>query len=51
MAHAAQSRVQAITTFARLVRVNLMHTTTIDNLAAPPPPPPTSPGQLDLRLS
>ena len=51
MAHAAQSRVQAITTFARLVRVNLMHVTSIHNLAAPPPPPPTSQGQLDLPLS
>ena len=37
MAHAAQSNVTSILTFARLVRANLMHFRTIDQLADPPP--------------
>jgi Transposase DDE domain/Domain of unknown function (DUF4372) len=37
MAHAAQSTVTSILTFARLVRANLMHTRSINQLAAPPP--------------
>jgi hypothetical protein len=51
MAHAAQRRVPSILTFARLVRANIMHFRSIDQLADPPPPPPTTPGQLSLQLS
>ena len=50
MAHAAQSQVPAILTFARLVRANLMHFRSIDQLAAPPRWPPTVRHQLDLAL-
>lgn len=51
MAHAAQRRVPSILTFARLVRANIMHFRSIDQLADPPPPPATTPGQLSLQLS
>lgn len=51
MAHAAQRRVPSILTFARLVRANIMHFRSIDQLADPPPPPTTTPGQLSLQLS
>ena len=50
MAHAAQRTVPSILTFARLVRVNLMHFKAIDNLAYQPQPPKPRPDQLDLCL-
>jgi len=50
MAHAAQRLVTSILTFARLVRVNLMHFRAITQLAAPPPQQPNPTTQLDMRL-
>ena len=37
MAHAAQKAVASLLAFARLVRANLMHRRSIDNLLQPPP--------------
>jgi IS4 transposase len=51
MAHAAQRAVASILTFARLVRVNLMHFRAFTDLAAPPRPPNTLPGQMSLQLT
>lgn len=51
MAHAAQRVVQSLLTFARLVRTNLMHFRTIDQLAAPPNLQPTAKHQLHLALT
>jgi hypothetical protein len=50
MAHAAQRGVQSLLIFARLVRTNLMHFRTIDQLAAPPNRQPISKHQLHLDL-
>lgn len=49
MAHAAQRSIPSILTFARLVRANLLHFRSIDQLADPPRPP-APPGQLGLHL-
>lgn len=51
MAHAAQRTVSSILTFARLVRVNLMHFRAFTDLATSPPPPSTPPGQMSLQLT
>jgi hypothetical protein len=51
MAHAAQSGVRSLLTFARLVRTNLMHLRAIDQLAAPPIGPPMDTPQLNLALA
>ena len=50
MAHAAQRTVASILTFARLVRVNLMHFRAFTDLAAPTPIS-TPPGQMSLQLT
>ena len=44
LAQAVAKTVKSILTFARLIRVNLMHRGPIDQLAAPPTPPPRMPG-------
>ena len=48
MAHAVQHTVPSILTFARLVRANLMHFRSINQLAQPPPTTRLSHAQLDL---
>ncbi len=48
MAHALQRAVPSILTFARLVRANLMHFRSFDQLAQPPPIPNLCPAQLEL---
>lgn len=50
MAHAAQSSVGSLLTFARLVRANLMHLRSIKNLNRPPPPKPLHTNQMDFAL-
>ena len=51
IAHAAKRAIASPLTFARLVRANLMHSSTIHDLAKPEPPPPIQPStQLDLVL-
>jgi IS4 transposase len=50
MAHAAQSSVGSLLTFARLVRVNLMHLRSIRDLDRPPPRKTLDPNQQELVL-
>lgn len=50
MAHALQSAVKSPLAFARLVRVNLMHFRSIQNLGLPDPRKPLDDRQLDLAL-
>lgn len=50
MARAAQSAVQGATTFARLVRLNLMDRRPLDRLTDPPIPIPADPRQLEMAL-
>jgi IS4 transposase len=50
MAQAVQRAVNSKLTFARLVRVNLMHRRSIDRLLEPLPPAPTNPNQLKFGL-
>lgn len=50
MAHAAQSSVGSLLTFARLIRANLMHFRSINELHRPPPPRPFDPNQMDFEL-
>lgn len=50
LAYAAQSSVDSILTFARLVRANLMHFRSIHNLHRQPPPKPLISGQQELAL-
>lgn len=51
LTQAAQTAVASPITFARLVRVNLMHRRPIDQLARPPDKPPTQPNQLAFNLT
>jgi IS4 transposase len=50
MAHAAQSSVGSLLTFARLVRANLMHLRSIHDLDRPPPRRSTDPNQQEFVL-
>ena len=50
LAQAAQKIVRSPHIFIRLVRANLMHRRSIDNLLKPPLPPPANPNQLKLGL-
>jgi IS4 transposase len=51
LAHAAQTAVESLLTFTRLVRANLMHFRSIHDLARPPPPRSRhDPDQLGLAL-
>jgi hypothetical protein len=50
MAHAAQTGVESLLTFTRLVGRNLMHRRPIDNLLEPPPPLIKDQRQLSLNL-
>jgi hypothetical protein len=50
MAHASQTCVESLLTFARLVRANLMHLRSIHDLARPPPRKPLEANQMDLAL-
>ena len=49
-AHAAQSHVERLLTFARLVRANLMHLRSIASLAGPRPRKITNPHQLEFSI-
>ena len=49
LAQATQKAVHSPLTFARLIRVNLMHRRRIDRLLAPEPVPIRNPGQLALQ--
>jgi hypothetical protein len=51
LAQATQKAVHSPLTFARLIRVNLMHRRRIDRLLAPEPSPIQHPGQLALQWS
>jgi hypothetical protein len=51
LAQATQKAVHSPLTFARLIRVNLMHRRRIDRLLAPEPNPIQHPGQLALQWS
>ena len=48
--HRAKAFHGSLLTFARLVRVNLMHIRAIENLARPPPPIQPDPRQAELTL-
>ena len=50
MTHAAQSSITSLLIFARLVRANLMHMRSINDLDRPPPPKTRNPNQMDLAL-
>lgn len=51
MAHAAQNSAQSLLTFTRLVRANLMHLRSIQNLDRPPPPrKPANPNQMGFAI-
>lgn len=50
LAYLAQHAVHSLLTFARLVRVNLMHKRPLDRLLDPPPPIVTDQRQLNLNL-
>ena len=49
LAHATQRAVASATTFARLIRANLMHRRDIDNLIEPPIPIPRDPRQAQIQ--
>ncbi len=49
-AHAAQKAVARPLTFARLVRLNLMHRRPIDKLTTPPNPPKPNPNQISFAF-
>ncbi len=49
-AHAAQKAVARPLTFARLVRLNLMHRRPIDELTTPPNPPTPNPNQISFAF-
>lgn len=49
-AHAAQKTIPQPLTFARLVRLNIMHRRPIADLIKPPPSPPKDPRQISLDL-
>lgn len=51
LAHAAQTAVPSLLTFARLVRANLMHRKTIQDLGRKPWPAPPDTTQMQLTLS
>jgi Transposase DDE domain/Domain of unknown function (DUF4372) len=50
LAHAAQSSVDSLLTFARLVRTNLMHLKSIHDLHHPPPQKTLDPNQMTFAL-
>lgn len=50
MAQATQTSVKQPLAFARLVRLNLMHRRSIDNLKSPFDPPPKDNAQMNLEL-
>ncbi len=49
LAQAAQKAVRSPLTFARLVRINLMHRRRLDSLLEPPDQPPQNPLQLAIQ--
>jgi hypothetical protein len=51
LAHAAQSEVESLLTFTRLVRANLMHRRPIDRLLGPPPGISPCPNQFSIEFS
>ena len=51
LAQAAQSAVKQPLTFARLIRLNLMHKRPIDSLGRPYIPPPIDPRQMNLEIN
>ena len=51
LAQAAQSAVKQPVTFARLIRLNLMHRRPINSLDRPYIPPPIDPRQMNLELT
>ncbi len=50
MAHAAQTSIASLLTFARLVRANLMHLRSVQDLQRPPPRKSQVPNQQELAL-
>ncbi len=51
LAHTAQSEVESLLTFTRLVRANLMHRRPIDRLLGPPPEISPCPNQFTIEFS
>ena len=50
-AHAAQDAIPRPQAFARLVRLNIMHSHSIRNIKDPPKPPPNDARQMNLKLA